>query len=118
MILKKEQFKEILKQVKQLYDKQNKFCDCLEELVKGEVITAFIYEQPLNLILDLLSKIFNDTEDEIGYFLFELNAIDLEDKNMAIVSNEKDLSPKDMNGNPLYTDVDSLYDYLVSRINK
>lgn len=118
MILKKEQFKDILKQIQQLYNKQNKFCDCLEDLSGEKMITAFIYEQPINLILNLLSKIFNDTEDEIGYFLFELNAVDLEDENMAVISDKEDLSPKDINGNPLYTDADTLYDYLISKMNE
>lgn len=105
MKLTKEEFKTQLKHLQDYFHKEDDFCGCLESMVGDGIIPAFIYTQPVNDILELLHKMFEDESDNIGYFLYELDAINSEDLKVED-------GPKDENGKVLYNDADSLYDYL------
>lgn len=107
MKLTKEEFKNILKEMQDLYRKQDNFCRCLESMADSEIIPAFIFGKSLDMIQNLLAKMLDDENDDIGYFLYELDAINSE--NLEI---EKDYAPTDESGNILYYDEDSLYNYL------
>lgn len=110
MQLTKEEFIKTLKEMQDLNRKQDNFCRCLESMVDGEIIPAFIFSKSLDLIQNLLVKIMDDKEDDIGYFLYDMDAINSE--NLKI---EKDKAPAYLSGTILYDDADSLYDYLTRR---
>lgn len=107
MTLTKEEFREQLKRLQHYYHKQDKFCTCLEDITNENIIPAFIYTEPMNDIIVLLVKMFNDKNDDINYFLYELDAIDSDTLTVSI-----DKCPEYEDGSALYHDVDSLYDYL------
>ena len=108
-LLSKEEFKEILEYVADLFHKEDMFCGALESLTNnGEPVAAFIYSQPIDFILKMLGKMMNDEDDDIGRFLYDLDAI-----GSANLSVDPEKCPAASDGEtPLYHDADSLYDYL------
>lgn len=104
----KEEFKKTLRQLTGLVRKEDRFCSCLEDIsVDSGIVSAFIFSEPTQIILDLLRKAFDDEGDDIGHFLYDMNAIENPDLDMPL-----DHCPTDENGDILYHDADSLYDYL------
>lgn len=110
MQLTKEEFIKTLKEMQSLNRKQNAFCECLENITEDAIIPAFIFSRSIDIMHNLLVKMFDDKEDDIGYFLYELDAINSEDLKI-----EKNRAPAYLSGDSLYDDADSLYDYLVRR---
>lgn len=110
MQLTKEEFIKTLKEMQTLNRKQDDFCKCLENITEDAIIPAFIFSRSIDIIHNLLVKIMDDKEDDIGYFLYDMDAINSE--NLKI---EKDRAPAYLSGDILYEDADSSYDYLVRR---
>lgn len=110
MELTKEEFIKTLKEMQDLNRKQDDFCKCLENITEDAIIPAFIFSRSIDIIHNLLVKIMDDKEDDIGYFLYDMGAINSE--NLKI---EKDRAPAYLSGDILYDDADSLYDYLTRR---
>lgn len=109
VLLSKEEFKKVLKDVSDLFHKEDMFCAALESLTNNnEPVTAFIYTQPIDMVMKLLGKMMNDEDDDIGYFMYELDAINTDDFHI-----NPDKCPTESDGKTiLYHDADTLYDYL------
>ena len=96
-------------QWKKQESKQEKFISVLEELSPGSYCDCFLFSEYQEQLLKLLEKIFDDKNEDISYFLYESGWLyDSEEKSF----------PKDETEVELYTSVESLYDYLVSRMTK
>lgn len=108
-LLSKEEFKAILEYIADLFHKEDMFCGALESLTNnGEPVAAFIYSQPIDFILKMLGKMMNDEDDDIGRFLYDLDAI-----GSGNLSVDPEKCPAAFDGEaPLYRDADSLYNYL------
>lgn len=108
-LLSKEEFKQALMDVSDLVYKEDLLCGVLESLTdSAEPVCAFIYSQPIDMILKLLGKMMDDENDEIGYFLYDLDAIDAKD--LSVDPNKCPTDP--LGGKTPYHDADTLYDYL------
>lgn len=110
-ILTKQKFIDYINFIKTQYKNQDKFLDGLEALCPACICDAFIYEDYQNKLLDLLSEIMQDNGDDIGFFLFEADYIDLDEKDLNL-----EMFPRDENDNPYYTSLSTLYDYLESKL--
>ena len=106
MMISKERFIEILKFIQNQESKQDKFIEALELLSPGSYVDAFIYSEYAQVLIDILSEMFNDENGDIEYFLYELDAI----------NNENLTIPSDLC--PYYNSPDTLYDYLVNNIGE
>lgn len=116
-MLEKEYFIDTLEEIRSLYNKQDNFCSALENLGSKSdgtniIVPLFLYDDCINIILHLLEECLNDNTNEIEHFLYDLGAIFF-DKDIKLY--HVNLSHNN-NENYLYTDVDSLYDYLVNKI--
>ena len=110
MQLTKEEFIKTLKEMQTLNRKQDDFCKCLENITEDAIIPAFIFSRSIDIIQNLLVKIMDDKEDDIGYFLYDMDAINSEN-----LKGKKQNAPMYKSGTILYDDADSLYDYLTRR---
>ena len=99
MMISKERFIKILKFIQDQESKQDKFIEALELLSPGSYVDA-------QVLIDILSEMFNDENRDIEYFLYELDAI----------NNENLIIPSDLC--PYYNSPDTLYDYLVNNIGE
>lgn len=106
MMISKERFIKILKFIQDQESKQDKFIEALELLSPGSYVDAFIYSEYAQVLIDVLSEMFNDENGDIEYFLYELDAI----------NNENLTIPSDLC--PYYNSPDTLYDYLVNNIGE
>lgn len=107
-MITKERFVKLLKFIKTQNKKQEKFVHVLEELSPNCYCDCYLYTDYEAELTHLLSEILNDTDDEIGHFLYDLDWLN----NSKI---EKDRCPQDADGNILYSSVETLYDYLVNK---
>lgn len=112
-MLSKEEFINALKDIQDLSSKEDSFCTLLENMgQEGETVCAFIYNKPINTILRLLGDVLEDKDDDIGYFLYDMDAI----SNPDLKPEMPDRVPTDFTGKGLYPDVENLYDYLVNKM--
>lgn len=103
----KEQFIDMLRFMSKKYKQENKLCSVLEEMSDEACYSnAFVYSEYSEKLLELLMHILNDKDNDISYFLYELNGIDDVD---IVVPDDK--CPK-WNDKILYNSASSLYDYL------
>lgn len=130
--LTKDEFIKVLQIVANLHKKESDFCDALDSLTSGDFPSqCLIYETPITTIIDMLARMFCEdptdekksaqfdkivhydfkAEEDISYFLFEAGAI--YEKDIAAFRIPKDNCPTDKDGKILYSDVRSLYDYLI-----
>ena len=112
-LISKEEFIEYLEFIKDQSDKQLNFMNALEAMCPGEYVNTFLYSEYEHRLVQLLKNILNDTEDDIEYFLYELSAYDYDH---LIVPDEK--CPTDKNNKILYNSPETLYNYLVGKINE
>lgn len=108
-----DEFKELLVFIQDQDKKELTFMDALEGLCQGEYINAFIYSQYKQKVIELLENMFNDKDEDISYFLYEMDAADHEN---MIVPDEK--CPMDKDKKILYNSPETLYNYLVGKINE
>ena len=87
-----------------IYDqdaRQDSFITALENLSgNNEYCNCFLYAAYEAQLIDLLRKLTHDTLDDIRYFLYEFDPA---------------CPPRNPDGTPAYTDLSSLYDYLLSQ---
>lgn len=73
ILISQEKFKDYLDIIRDLYDKEAKFSDVLEELCNGEGY-AFIYSTPMITMINMLSDLCDlQDSDIISYYCFELD---------------------------------------------
>lgn len=103
-MISREKFKEYLDIIRDLYDKEAKFSDVLEELSGGEGY-AFIYSIPIMTMINMLSDLCGLVDDDIiSYYCFEL---EFGQSSMA-------LNCIEYNGvNFSLTNSDELYDFII-----
>jgi hypothetical protein len=100
MVISKETFIKIIDFIQRKNEQQLALAAALENICPSNYVDAFIFDEYNNFIVDVLQELFEDVDDDIGYFIWEQQA------------------PKDKDGNPLFTDADSLYDYLIQRMEE
>lgn len=110
MILTKEQFKETLEFVFKKREQENNFCNLLEEMSPDFNIPALIYAEYEEKIIHLLEIMFNDNDEDIAHLIYDLELYEYEDKKVP------DVCCLTKDGKVLYNDLDSLYDYLVNKL--
>lgn len=112
-MLTKEQFIDTLKFMSEKYEQQNKFSSLLEEMSNNSgMVCAFIYAGYDHVLLDLLKTTLNDKDDDISYFLYELD---------GIIDIDKVIPDKDCprwEDKILYNSASTLYDYLISNYKR
>lgn len=94
----KERFIETINFIKKLQQKESDFCDALEALSPGEYCNCFLYSEAVEFIYKWLVEEMNDKYDYISYFLWE--------NETCTVTNP------DGSEETLFTDINSLYDFL------
>lgn len=106
-MISKEEFIDVLRFISKKHKQEDKFCGVLEEMSGGESFAeTFIYSEYEEKLRELLRNILHDEDDDIGYFLYELNGID---DVYIIVPDEKCPRWEDK---IMYNSASSLYDYL------
>lgn len=100
-IISKEEFIDYITFIEEQAKKQDKFLEALKEMSPGSYCDCFLYNAYEDKLIDLLQKIMNDTEDDIGYYLYEMSS--------------EESYPRDEKGNILYKDKESLYNFLISK---
>ena len=115
-MITKEDFVDAIHFIQQQEKKADKFMTALEELCPDNIINAFIYADYEAQLLHILGAALNDTNDEIGYYLYELGGIDQD----VTVDNhwEHVCFPTNEEGEYIYTSLDTLYDYLIIDYDK
>lgn len=108
MIISKEKFVEILKFMREQSIKQDKFITVLEELSPNSYCDCFLFSAYENKLIDLLMIMLDDTDEDISYFLYELNWINKEEVESSVKEGDK----------LLYNSPETLYDYLINKMNK
>lgn len=109
-MLSKKEFLELIEFIQKQEEKQEIFLKALDTLSPGTYNDCFIYGEYENKLVSLIKKVMGDTNDELGYYLYEMQGIN-EDINYEY---DKEVCPKDEQLNVLYYSLSSLYDYLVS----
>lgn len=112
-MITRDKFKDLLLFIQDQVKKELTFMNALESLSPGEYVNAFIYDQYEQKVIELLENMFNDKSEDIQYFLYELDA---ENYDNMIVPDEK--CPRDKDNKILYNSPETLYDYLVGKIDK
>lgn len=113
-MITKEEFIDVLKFIKEMRDKQTNFCSVIETLSSSDsYCDIFIYDRYEEQLYKLLSNMFNDELDELGYFLFESNALDNGFKCSPVIRTEEDGTER-----VLYDSAETLYDFLISEMYK
>lgn len=110
MILTKEQFKEILEFIFKKRNQENKFCNLLEEMSPDFNVPALIYAEYEDKFIHLLETMFNDNDEDIAHLIYDLELFDYENKKVP------DECCPAQDGKVLYNDIDSLYDYLLNKL--
>lgn len=99
------EFQGFMNEIKKVYDYENKLNDFLKENVED----GYIYQPTcIDTAINLLSFIFKDTTDWIGYYVFELD-FGKEYKSGYIMVKGEDV--------PLAT-VEDLYEFLVNNMRE
>ena len=112
-MLSKEEFIDILRFMSKKHKQEDKFCGVLEELSgNGSFAETFIYSEYEEKLRELLRNVLHDEDDDLGYFLYELNGIDDVD---IIVPDEECPRWEDK---IMYNSASSLYDYLASNYKR
>lgn len=109
-MLSKKEFLELIEFIQKQEEKQEIFLKALDTLSPGTYNDCFIYSEYESKLVSLIKKVMGDTNDELGYYLYEMQGIN-EDINYEY---DKEVCPKDEQLNVLYYSLSSLYDYLVS----
>ena len=109
-MLSREEFLNLIEFMQQQEAKQETFIKALDVLSPDTYNDCFIFTDYENEIIALIEKILYDTEDELGYYLYDMGGL------IQPIDYEysEDECPKDSNGNVLYNSLSSLYDYLVN----
>lgn len=110
-MISKEYFVKTLNFLKNKDKLQEKFMSVLEEMSPGSYCDCFIYSEFTDKIIELLETLMDDTGHEISYFLYDAG---------WLTSNKNDIlkkyQPKSIGDGYeriLYTNPETLYDYLV-----
>lgn len=104
-MISKDKFVSILKFIQEKDIQQQGLINALEIMCPYCYVDAFIYSEYEAKMLELLGELLHDKNDDISYFLYDLDAL-----------NEKDLIvPQDKC--ELYNSPDTLYDYLIKNID-
>ena len=111
MTLTREEFVEYIDFIKEQEQKQNRFIDALEDMSPYTHCDTFIYSSYEDRLVELIRKILDDKDDDIGYFLYEMDYVGKDLKGSGRF-------PKDDKGNVLYNSPETLYDYLISNMGK
>ena len=112
-MIKKEHFINIMDRLKCTRDTQEKIDKIIQES-KDFMITDFTYAASLmicheDIVIELLEKIFDDTEDIISYWIYELK----------FGTTYKDGCVSELDGTIIdISTADKLYDYLVKEMGE
>lgn len=111
-MISKEKFVEIIEKLRKTNDLQ----DFIQKTINESGIDSdFIYGHSFviaheEIVVDLLTVIMNDDDDDIGYFIYELDY----GRNWE----PGYVTDKDGNDIDAFQSADKLYDYLISRRNE
>ena len=106
-MINKEEFVDILNKLKESQDRTDKICDGLEHLLDGRPIMTVDYPL-IKIITDLLEGIFEDTEEWIQYWLWEL------DYGKAFKMGDVTMDGKDID----ISGPDKLYEFLIDNMKE
>lgn len=97
MVIKKEQFVAAINLIEESRKKQDTFIAALETLSPATYCDCFLYADYEQKMIELLQLILDDIEDDIGYFLYEV-----EPEERAVAKKQ-------------YQSAENLYDYLTTK---
>lgn len=101
-LISKEEFVEYIDFIHQQDKKQDKFLEAIDELADGkEYCNCFLYASYEDRVVRLLGKLTHDVDDDLSYFLYE----------------HHDGFPTNSDGQSIYQDASTLYDYLLKQYN-
>lgn len=107
-----DEFKDYLLFIREHRVKEEALMEALEALCPENHCDCFLYSQYEEKIINLLKEILNDRNNEIDYFVYDLNGLE----NKSLVVEDKMKCPtyelKDGGECMLYYSADTLYEYL------
>lgn len=107
-----QEFKDYLLFIRDCRVKEEAFMEALENLSPENHCDCYLYSRCEEKIISLLKEIFNDRNNEIDYFIYDLNGLE----NKSLVVEDKMKCPtyglKDGGECMLYYSADTLYEYL------
>ena len=109
MELTKEEFVTTLSIIKDYKEKEEKFIKALEDMCPDNYVNAFVYDRYENTLLGVLEKMFWDENEDISFFLYETGYLFGD-------SPFNSPFPTDDKGKQLYNSPETLYDYLVAKM--
>lgn len=109
-MISKETFIKTLEFIKKKSEQENDFQLALEKLSDEEGYYApSIYSEYSMMLVKVLGEALNDVDDDIGYFIWELDAFDY--PNMKVPEEKCPM----YNDKVIYSSPETLYDYLTTK---
>jgi hypothetical protein len=102
-MITKEEFKEYIRFIVGQNMKQEAFIKALEDLSPDNYCNCFLYSEYEDKFIELIEKDLGDTDDTLGYFLYDLDYIYETDS----------IFPFEIEENVTINSLDDLYDYII-----
>lgn len=109
-MLSKEEFIKTLEFIKDTRVKENKFVETLELLSPNTYCDCYLYGEYEDKLINVLESMFEDSCNDISYFIYDCNGLDNKYFDVKRCPKEK--------GKYLYKSIETLYDYLISNMGE